>query len=167
MRNDIKAMLVAAQIRFGKVTREHLVILLESSGLTKSEARTSIRGALYRGTLKEIGGFLELSGQKVKRKDTDTELLESCKGAINYLNSLTGSKFKPSGTSIELIKARLSEGYTFDDIKRVIDLKVKEWLGTPMDQYLRPSTLFNRTKFQNYAGQRTKKQTDLSSLLED
>lgn len=167
MRNNLKTVFVAAQIRFGNVTREHLVILLESSGLTRSEARTSIRGAIYRGTLKETGGLLELSGQKVKRKETDADLLDSCKGAINYLNSLTGSKFKPSGTSIDLIKARLNEGYTFDDIKRVIDLKVKEWLGTPMDQYLRPSTLFNRTKFQNYAGQKIKKENDLSSLLED
>lgn len=167
MRHNIKTIFTAAQIRFGQVTREHLVILLEASGSTRSEARISIRGAIYRGILKEVNGLLELSGQKKKTKQVDTELMDSCKGAINYLNTLTGSKFKPSGTSVDLIKARLDEGYTFDDIKRVIDLKVKEWLGTPMDQYLRPSTLFNRTKFQNYAGQRIKKETDLNSLLED
>lgn len=47
------------------------------------------------------------------------------------------------------INARLSEGYTLDDFKVVIDKKVDDWKGTQMEQYLRPETLFG-SKFENY-----------------
>jgi hypothetical protein len=40
----------------------------------------------------------------------------------------------------------------FDDFKSVIDKKSKEWLGTNMERYLRPDTLFG-TKFESYLNQ--------------
>ena len=39
-----------------------------------------------------------------------------------------------------------------DDFKSVIDKKSKEWLGTNMERYLRPDTLFG-TKFESYLNQ--------------
>jgi hypothetical protein len=32
----------------------------------------------------------------------------------------------------------------------VVRAKTREWLGTPMERYLRPETLFNKTKFDAY-----------------
>ena len=70
---------------------------------------------------------------------------------IEYLNNKTGKKFKSnSKPTIKHINARLSEKYTFEDFKKVIDIKVHKWLNDPkMQDYLRPDTLFG-TKFESY-----------------
>ena len=69
---------------------------------------------------------------------------------VDYLNEKAGTKYKPSNKVTQRhINARVSDGYTFDDFKTVIDKKVTEWRGTAMEQYLRPETLFG-SKFENY-----------------
>ena len=70
---------------------------------------------------------------------------------VNYLNDVAGKKFKHTTRKTQtLIKARLREGFTVDDFKRVIDNKTKEWKHDPkMNKYLRPETLFG-TKFESY-----------------
>ena len=78
---------------------------------------------------------------------------------IDYLNEKTErtGKEKYSSTSTktqELIKARLREKYELEDFKTVIDKKCKEWLGTDMEKYLRPETLFGN-KFESYLKQKT------------
>lgn len=79
---------------------------------------------------------------------------------VEYLNLKTGKKFEDkSKDTRRLISARLNEGYTVDDFKRVIDIKTAEWLGNPdMDKYLRPSTLFAAGHFEGYLNQRTKEE---------
>ena len=73
---------------------------------------------------------------------------------IEYLNQVSGSKYQPVESNTKLIKARIAEGRTLEDIKAVIDRKNLEWPpGHPQRQYLRPSTLFNATKFNDYFGQ--------------
>lgn len=77
---------------------------------------------------------------------------------LEYLNSKTGSSFKPVEANIKLIEARMRDGATPDELKRVIDLKTEEWLTDPkMMEYLRPSTLFNATKYAQYTGQLSSK----------
>ena len=78
---------------------------------------------------------------------------------IDYLNKKTErtGKEKYSSTSPKtqtLIKARLREKYELEDFKTVIDKKCKEWLGTDMEKYLRPETLFGN-KFESYLKQKT------------
>lgn len=74
---------------------------------------------------------------------------------ILYLNEKTKSKFDPKNkATIRLVKARYNEGRTLDDFKNVIDKKCSEWLtNEKMLPYLRPSTLFNATNFENYINQ--------------
>jgi len=69
---------------------------------------------------------------------------------IDYLNNESGTSFSLKGNNMELISARLKEGFLFDDFKIVIDKKVKDWKGTDWVKYLRPSTLFSKSKFENY-----------------
>lgn len=71
---------------------------------------------------------------------------------IEYLNLKTGKNFRCVQSNTELVRARLKEGYTADEIKAVIDMKVSEWNGTDFQQYLRPETLFGARKFNQYAG---------------
>lgn len=70
---------------------------------------------------------------------------------VAYLNAKTGKSYKASSKhSASLIKARLSEGFSVEDFKRVIDNKVADWKPRKdMEIYLRPETLFG-TKFEGY-----------------
>lgn len=72
------------------------------------------------------------------------------KEIIAYLNDKTGLKYKSTSKATQQhINARITEGFTVDDFKTVIDKKCAEWKGTDFEQYLRPSTLFG-TKFESY-----------------
>lgn len=70
---------------------------------------------------------------------------------IDYLNLKTGKKYKHTTPKTKtLIKARLKEGFTVSDFKKVIDDKVFSWgSDINMSKYLRPETLFG-TKFEGY-----------------
>ena len=78
----------------------------------------------------------------------------SVSSIINYLNLKVGVIYKDNNTkTISLIKARLREGFNFDDFKSVIDKKASEWKGTSFEQYLTPFTLFG-DKFEMYLNQK-------------
>ena len=70
---------------------------------------------------------------------------------IDYLNKHSGAKFRhTSRKTQQLIKARFNEGFDMEDFKKVIDVKVKQWVNDEnMRKYLRPETLFG-TKFEAY-----------------
>jgi uncharacterized phage protein (TIGR02220 family) len=76
------------------------------------------------------------------------------KQVLEHLNEMAGRAYQPVDSSLKLIRARLKEGATPEDCIAVIDAKTREWLEDPkMNQYLRPETLFNATKFAGYVGQ--------------
>lgn len=69
---------------------------------------------------------------------------------VEYLNEKVGTSYRASSkNTVKHINARLTDGFTVDDFKTVIDKKCAEWKGTDMEQYLRPETLFG-TKFESY-----------------
>ena len=73
---------------------------------------------------------------------------------LEHLNLKAGRSYRPVPSNIKLIQARLSEGNKPQDLIAVINRKCAEWLDDPkFAQYLRPSTLFNATKFNDYVGQ--------------
>lgn len=73
---------------------------------------------------------------------------------LQFLNEKTGRNYKPVPANLELILARLKEGASPDDLRAVIAKKCREWAGDEkMDEFLRPATLFNRTKFAQYQGE--------------
>ncbi len=76
---------------------------------------------------------------------------------VDYLNQKAGTGYRASGKKTQsLIRARINEGFELDDFKRVIDNKCAEWIGSDMEQYLRPETLFG-TKFESYLNAKTRK----------
>ena len=98
---------------------------------------------------------------KATREHTDKNDKECSKNdkeeiveIINYLNDVADKNFRPTTQKTKrLINARMNEGFTIDDFKRVIDIKTKEWKhNKDMSQYLRPETLFG-TKFESYLNQ--------------
>lgn len=69
---------------------------------------------------------------------------------VDYLNECTGKSYKSnSKIAISNINARLKEGYTLDDFKKVIQVKSTKWIGTKWEDYLTPNTLFGN-KFESY-----------------
>lgn len=82
------------------------------------------------------------------------ENLNKIKEIVDYFNTVTGKKYKSSSKSTQShINARLEEGFTIEDFKRVVDVKNAEWKDNPkMAEYLRPETLFG-TKFEGYLNQ--------------
>lgn len=74
----------------------------------------------------------------------ETEVLE-------YLKQITGTKFRPIKSNLTLISALFKAGYTQEEIIEVIQLKTVQWKNNPvMAPYLRPSTLFKMSNFDNY-----------------
>ena len=72
---------------------------------------------------------------------------------VSYLNKKTGGNYRATKSVTERIGDLVADGYTAEDMVRVIDLKVSEWGGSEkMRQYLRPSTLFGE-KFEEYVQQ--------------
>lgn len=70
---------------------------------------------------------------------------------VNYLNEKSEKKYKHTTPKTQkYIRARLKEGFDFEDFKTVIDKKCKQWKNnSKMNRYLRPETLFS-TKFEGY-----------------
>ena len=76
---------------------------------------------------------------------------------VDYLNEKAHKNYRSNNkTTIRHINARLKEGRTLSDFKQVIDNRCATWLGTDMEQYLRPETLFG-SKFENYLNARAPK----------
>lgn len=86
-------------------------------------------------------------------QEKDTGDKEIYKRIIDYLNSRCGTMYTENNKHTkEIIHARLEEKFTEEDFYTVIDKKCNEWIGTKMERYLRPQTLFG-TKFESYLNQ--------------
>ena len=88
------------------------------------------------------------------KNDKNDKNVKNYKYIVEYLNQKTGKSFSHKAKSTTAkIHARLVEGFTVDDFKKVIDIKTSEWLNDAnMQKYLRPETLFG-TKFEGYLNQ--------------
>lgn len=95
---------------------------------------------------------------RVKHDHTPNPITE----IIDYLNLKTNKNYKTTTQKTRtLIKARMNEHFTVDDFKIVINKMCTEWMGTNMEKYLRPETLFG-TKFESYLNQTlTKSETEI------
>lgn len=108
------------------------------------------------------------SKEKDKEKESPAKaepLMVASREIINYLNEKTGSRYMASSkNTVTMIKARMAEGHTTDDFKRVIDVKTAEWLGTEQEQYLRPETLFCAKHFESYLNQKPKARSGTKAI---
>lgn len=95
------------------------------------------------------------SNNTTKKKEKDNNNIYSL--VIDYLNRKASTNYRSTTKNTQsFINARVKEGYTVEDFKKVIDSKSKEWLNTDFEKYLRPATLFG-TKFENYLNEANKK----------
>lgn len=97
----------------------------------------------------------EIKNTKSDKSDNTSIFIKICNEVVDYLNQKAKSNFKTTTKATQTkIRARLAEGFSVDDFKKVIDNKTAEWLDDAnMSQYLRPETLFG-TKFESYLNQK-------------
>jgi uncharacterized phage protein (TIGR02220 family) len=109
--------------------------------------------------------------EKVNRanfvNDKESEPAESAKyffevtQVLELLTERTGVKFVIPKTRAgiekyepyKLIKERLNDKATLEDIFAVVEMKNKEWFGTKVYVYMKPSTLFRKSNFDSYLQQ--------------
>ncbi|WP_459395863.1 conserved phage C-terminal domain-containing protein [Listeria monocytogenes] len=95
---------------------------------------------------------------KENKKNTVEELDDTSifKNVIDFLNENAETNYKHTTQVTQtLIRARLKDGFTFEDFKKVIIIKCKDWKNdSAMSRYLRPGTLFG-IKFEGYLNQKT------------
>jgi uncharacterized phage protein (TIGR02220 family) len=80
---------------------------------------------------------------------TELDQPDQAQEVLDFLNNMTGRKFRMTAGIKGLINARLKD-YSQEEIQGVIAKKCTEWVGTKWEKYLRPQTLFNATKFDAY-----------------
>jgi len=98
--------------------------------------------------------------KKVKRvyKKSDPQKQHIIIKVIEYLNAKAETSYLATTEStVDLISARLSEGFKLEDFFTVIDNKVTDWRGSDYEKFLRPQTLFGKEKFENYLNAKIKK----------
>lgn len=105
-------------------------------------------------TTKEQQKNTNNNGNNENKKDIYTLI-------INYLNLKTKKAFKDDAKkTIDFIDKRLSEDFTLEDFKKVIDNKTSQWLNTDMQKFLRPETLFGN-KFEGYLNEKTEDKPEI------
>ncbi len=113
---------------------------IDGEGRTKGDPEGGQRADKGRLTKKE----------DIKKKD-NTIVESAITETIEYLNQKANKKFKvATASNRNHIRARMKEGATLQDLKYVIDIKTPQWINGNMDEYLRPTTLFNSEKFEGY-----------------
>lgn len=134
--------------RYIKINEEQLAALLLNSNA--QNAKTSSDETQELGIAKRNCNNNNINDNKNNNKNNNNYII-----VIDYLNQKAGTAYKPTSKATQQhINARLAEGFTVDDFKRVIDNKCADWLGTEWEQYLRPATLFG-TKFESYLNRKT------------
>lgn len=95
--------------------------------------------------------FLEPKASR--NKNQNRQLREQATEILGFLNTKTNRNYRFIEANLTLIESRLRSGATVQECKAVIARQTRAWLTDPkMTTYLRPETLFNRTKFESYRG---------------
>ena len=106
----------------------------------------------------DFGSVYDFELSKEKEADRDKVF---CAFVIDHLNNRSGNSYRNIESTNSLILARKKETKaTLQDFYDVIDKKCAEWMNTDMEKYLRPKTLFNKTNFPNYLGQKYVKRSE-------
>lgn len=144
--------------RFGYVN----ISYFESNG--QQQRRVSISVDRYQLELIGVSTGVDHNNTSNNKDIVGKPDISAFKEVVDYLNAKLGTKYRASTKATQRkISARLNEGFTIDDFKRVIDIKSAKWGNDPkMQDYLRPETLFG-TKFESYLNESENKVTAANS----
>lgn len=95
------------------------------------------------------------SSTSTKSSTRSSNHSEEAKYILRFLNEKAGRSYREGEINLGFIVQRLKSGASVEDCKGVIARKVRQWRGGEMEKYLRPATLFNATKFEQYVGEQS------------
>jgi len=87
------------------------------------------------------------------RKILNKKYNDDAKEIIEWLNEKADRSFRITETNLGFITARLKSGANKRQCRWIISNLCKRWKGTDQEKYLRPETIFNKTKFEGYFGE--------------
>lgn len=90
-------------------------------------------------------------GKVVVTREEKPSTPDAPKQVITMFNQITGRNFMGSKSDLLLVKARLSDGFTVEDMRLVFESKNMEWRHDPkMSKYLAPETILRASNFEKY-----------------
>ncbi len=152
----IPVLLDMGWLRYKEITEEELAVIPRNPALHNiTEQDITEQDITEQDITEQKGHGLDPSLLEKQKNLTRARNLAYSE-IIPYLNEKTNRRYSIANKATQRhINARLSEGYTIEDFKAVIDKKTAEWLNDPkMSPYLRPQTLF-AGKFEGYLNQPT------------
>lgn len=153
--------MVGSECESARRVRRHRAATAISAG--------SVKALHCNGPVTTCNTEKEIDKEKEKEveKEVDKRKTDDVRRICEILNAKAGTNYRPSTAATQKhINARLSEGFTVDDFQTVIDKKCAEWLGTDMEKYLRPETLFG-SKFESYLNAPATRAKKSSNPFED
>lgn len=136
--------------------------LKDNNNLHKAVMSGLKNSGVYEGYMRGIGGgkVKDRIGKGIGKGKGKVLVKDSKYGMaveeiLADLNLVLGTSYNPrSSQNIELIEARLAEGFTIDNFKIVHRKMLRAWgADEKMVKYLRPATLYSR-KFESYLNQK-------------
>lgn len=96
----------------------------------------------------------EHDDRQAGRPKATRSLAKAAREILEFLNRRAGKRFPDTDSNVGIIVARFKEGFTPEQVQRVVAMKIAQWNGNEdMREYLRPETLFGRKKFSQYVGE--------------
>ena len=77
--------------------------------------------------------------EEVEKVPSDKEEFQKL---IDYLNELSGKRYRLTDQILVSMRARRKEGFTYEDMKKAIDKQVANLKGTDKEHYMHPRTIF-------------------------
>jgi uncharacterized phage protein (TIGR02220 family) len=144
-----KKVLAMFEVRDGRlVNAKQQEMLEEQNGRLAAARRNREKVQKHREGLVANNGHGEQGGDPIPET---TKRHQAARPILHYLIEKSGTRFRETETNLGFIGERLAEGgVDADGVRKMIDRQVAKWKGTDMADYLRPETLFNKTKFDGY-----------------
>lgn len=110
----------------------------------------------------------ELQTSETPQSRVDKSIVDNIKVIVDFMNKELGTGYKPTSKEVKkYISARIGEGFCADDLCLVVQYQNKLWSKDPkMNEYLRPSTLFNSAKFEGYLNNARKNGTATPKMIQ-
>ena len=98
--------------------------------------------------------MLEGGHGEYKMDEDELEEAKFIEAVIEHLNKVSHKRFTTKSVATNRhISARRREGATLENFEHVCEVKCNQWIGTQMEIFVRPATLFNSEKFWGYANE--------------
>ena len=152
------------------LTEAQYLIGSESSVTQRVRKHREMKKALQSNANETIGNTeKEIDKDKEIDKEIDINKEEKIpyKEIIDCLNKFAKTNYRhTSQVTKDKIKARWNDGFRLNDFETVIKTKCSEWMGTDMEKFLRPKTLFG-SNFESYLNQKVSKENSNTDKVPD